>query len=292
MTDSRDSQTDGDQGRTALVLGGGGVVGIAWLTGLLLGLERQGVTLRNADIIVGTSAGSVVGSQLASGRSLEELYTDQVADATGEVAAAVPEGGFEAMAASGTAATTPEEYMRAIGQFALARGGGQAAERHEAIASRLPDHEWPAGGLRITAVDIDSGERTVFTRDSGVPLVSAVGASCAVPGVWPVVAINDHRYMDGGMWSTANVDVAADASRIVVIAPLPYGLRPGTLPDEQLAALGVPGAVIVPNSASVAAFGANPLDPAGRPASAEAGLAQALEEAERLTALLSSDAVS
>lgn len=287
MTDAGSPQSRDEQGRTALVLGGGGIVGIAWLTGLLLGLEREGITLRNADIIVGTSAGSVVGTQLTSGRSLEELYARQLEDATGEIAATVPGGGMEALAASAASAAAPQEIMRAIGQVALARGGGQAAERHEVIAARLPEHDWPAGGeLRITAVDVDSGERTVFTRDSGVPLVSAVGASCAVPGVWPVVEIDGHRYMDGGIWSTANIDVAADASRLVVIAPLPFALRAGTGPDDQLAALQTPGVVIVPNRASAAAFGPNPLDPAGRRASAEAGLAQAAEETERIQALL------
>lgn len=286
MTD-RPASNVGGGGATALVLGGGGIAGIAWLTGLLLGLERSGVTLRDADIIVGTSAGSVVGTQLASGAPLEVLFAAQLEQPTGTgTTASIPGGGLDALAAAGAGATSATEMMRGIGRFAVEHSANPAGGRSE-VEAALAGREWPAGrDLRVTAVDVDSGERRVFTRGSGVPLSAAVAASCAVPGVWPVVEAGGHRYMDGGMWSTANVDVAADASRVVVIAPLPYAMRPGTAPGEELAALGVPGLVIVPDEESVAAFGPNPLDIAIRRASAEAGLAQSAAEAARLAQLL------
>ena len=84
---------------------------------------------------------------------------------------------------------------------------------------------WPERDLQITAVEAETGEFTVFTRDSGVDVVSAVAASCAVPTVWPPVAINGHHYIDGGMRSAANVDLAAGADRVVVLAPLAAGLQ-------------------------------------------------------------------
>jgi NTE family protein len=87
------------------------------------------------------------------------------------------------------------------------------------IAARLPAADWPERDLRILAVDAVTGEVVVFTRDSGVRLVDAVAASCAVPGVWPPASIGDHRYVDGGVRSSTNVDLAAGADQILLITP-------------------------------------------------------------------------
>jgi NTE family protein len=134
----------------------------------------------------------------------------------------------------------------------------------------------------VTAVDADSGEFTTFTRDSGVELVAAVGASCAVPGVYPPVTIDGHRYMDGGMRSPANADLAADCARIVVIAPLPRGVGPMTSVDAQVTGLVSRVAVVSPDRASLTAIGKNVLDPAARAGSARAGHAQAAAVADRV----------
>ena len=143
------------------------------------------------------------------------------------------------------------------------------------IRSRLPVHDWPDRDLRITAVDTESGEFTVFTRDSGVDLVSAVAASCAVPTVWPPVEIAGRTYMDGGMRSTANVDVATGADRVVVLAPLPRAFSKKTSIRAQMEQV-APRAwsVVTPDPEALAAFGRNLLDPAKRAVAAEAGLRQ------------------
>jgi len=266
----------------ALVLGGGGVTGIAWHLGMLRGLAAAGVDPTDADLVVGTSAGAVVGAQITSGAPLEELYTGQLADARGEPAARL---GRRVLAGYAWA------MLRSRSHLAFRRRLGAAARRHTAgegqrkavIAARLPTHTWPQRPLRITAVDTATGELVVFDRDSGVALVDAVAASCAVPLVWPPVTIDGRRYMDGGMRSATNADLAAGYERVVVLAPLPRGA--GWLPSvsahvAELRRGGAQVVVVSPDAAARAAIGRNVLDPARRAAAARAGLAQAAAEAD------------
>jgi NTE family protein len=160
--------------------------------------------------------------------------------------------------------------------------------RRNVIAQRLPSHSWPERVLRVTAIDIATGELVVFDRDSGVDLVDAVAASCAVPGAWPPVTIGDIRYMDGGVGSTINLDFADDCAAAVVLvpagesAPSPFGAEAATEIDGfRGAALGV-----FADDKSLAAFGANPLDPRCRRGSAEAGRAQGRREAAAVAEFL------
>jgi len=274
--------------RTALVLGGGGITGIAWEIGVLAGLADAGIDLRTADLVVGTSAGSVVGAQLCSGADLEQLYAGQLEPPSG--AEQVARLGRGTLARYGLAMLLSRRddaaFRRRIG--ALARKAADTgrtppeADRRAAIASRLPDPEWSDRPLVITAVDAGSGEFTRFTRRSGVELVAAVGASCAVPGVYPPVTIDGSRYMDGGMRSPANADLAAACDRIVVIAPLPRGVGPMTSVDAQVTGLVSRVVVVSPDSASLTAIGKNVLDPAAREPAARAGRAQAASVADRV----------
>jgi len=253
----------------ALVLGGGGVAGIAWITGLLTGLADAGQDVTGADVIVGTSAGSTVAAQLGSGLSLPELYARQVQPGlqAAEIMADVNMESFGAEIAAllGTA-TTPPEMRRRV-------------ERRAVIESRLPSHQWPIRTLKIVAVDAESGEPRVFDNTSGVSLVDAVAASCAVPGVWPPVTIDGRRYMDGGVRSIDNADYAAGASRVLMIVPLGHvemfpTEKPLAQTIDELRAVGADVAIIEPDEASLAAIGANPLDPSTRTPAAEAGRAQ------------------
>lgn len=266
----------------ALVLGGGGVGGIAWITGLLAGLADAGRDVTGADVIVGTSAGSAVAAQLGSGLGLEELYARQVEPAL-QAHEIMAEMDLEAFAAElglvmGSGATVPQ-LRRAMGKFALGVKTVPEGERRAVIESRLPVHDWPARTLRIVAVDAESGEPRVFDHTSGVGLVDAVAASCAVPGVWPPVTVGGRRYIDGGVRSMANADYAEGASRVLVIVPMgaaePF---PSDSPLEQsvreLRARGAEVAVVEPDEASRAAVGDNPLDPATRAPAARAGRAQ------------------
>ncbi|MFF7926848.1 patatin-like phospholipase family protein [Streptomyces mirabilis] len=266
----------------ALVLGGGGVAGIAWITGLLAGLADAGQDVAGADVIVGTSAGSTVGAQLAHGLGLEELYARQVEPElqTFELAADVDLESYGAQMAHLLRDTSGHpENRRAIGRFALDAATVPEAVRRAVIESRIPSHDWPARALKIVAVDAQSGQPQVFDNTSGVSLIDAVCASSAVPGVWPPVTIDGCRYIDGGVRSMANADYAVGASRVLVIAPLgSEELMPSEKPLSQavqeLRAVGAEVAVVEPDQASRAAFGTNPLDPFTREPAARAGREQ------------------
>ncbi|MBP2326196.1 NTE family protein [Kibdelosporangium banguiense] len=174
---------------------------------------------------------------------------------------------------------TVEETRRRIGKFALAADTVPEADRRAAIASRLPSPDWPSRRLVIIAVDAETGEPRAFDNDSGVDLVDAVAASCAVPGVWPPVTIDGRRYVDGGVRSVDNVDYAAGAKRLVVLLPMgEQSPWPMAQPfDEVVAGLGAESVTVIsPDEASVAAIGTNPLDPATRLPAARAGREQGL----------------
>ena len=263
--------------RRALVLGGGGVTGIAWETGLLAGLAEAGVDLTSADVVVGTSAGSVVGAQILSDVTLEDLYAAQLKDATGEIAAKI---GMGAMMRFVIGSLWPGDERRGsarIGHAALKARTVPESERRAVIEQRLPSRSWPERRLIITAVDAETGELRVFDRDSGVPLADAVAASCAVPLVWPPITIDGRRYIDGGVRSPTNADLAAGCDRVVVLAPVMFALRRSRRIDNQLASLGpgVRSIVVSPDAQSRRAIGSNVLDPAHREASARAGHLQA-----------------
>ncbi len=274
--------------RTALVLGGGGITGIAWELGVLAGLADAGVDLTGADLVVGTSAGSVVGAQLTSGADLEALFARQLEPPTGEQAARMTRS---ALLRYGLAALRSRGddvgFRRRIGALALAaeRGGltPTEQERLDVIGSRLVSREWPDRDLRITAVDAESGEFRVLDRTSGVPLLQAVAASCAVPGVYPPVTIDGRRYVDGGMRSAANADLAEGHDRVVVLAPIPRGMGPLASVDAQVTGMVARIAVVSPDDASRRAIGRNVLDPAARAGSARAGRAQAADVAAEVT---------
>lgn len=268
----------------ALVLGGGGITGIAWEWGMLAGLAAAGVDLSGADLIVGTSAGSVVGAQVAAGLDVEEQYRRQLEPPDGEVAAALGPGLLLRWAAAMAGPGTPQRARARLGRVALRARTGPEADRVAVIESRLPVREWPARELLITAIDTATGEFRAFGRDSGVPLPLAVAASCAVPGVWPPVTIGDRRYMDGGMRSGANADLAAGSDRVVVLAPLPRGVGKMTPTATEVEALRARSAVelVSPDHSALRAIGRNVLDPARRVAAARAGRAQSISAYERI----------
>jgi len=264
--------------RRAVVLGGGGITGIAWEWGILAGLLKSGVDLRDADLVVGTSAGSVVGAQLAAGLEITERYEAQLAPPDGEVAATFGPGLWARYAMAMLGSRTPQRVRARIGRMALRAKTVPEATRVGVIESRLPVREWPdRAHLLITAVDAATGEFRAFDRKAGVPLVLAVAASCAVPGVWPPVTIEGRRYIDGGFRSGSNADLAAGYDRVVVLAPLPRGFGPMTGVATQVEALRATARVclITPDRAALTSFGRNVLDPARRAPAARAGLAQA-----------------
>jgi NTE family protein len=286
----------------ALVLSGGGSVGIAWEIGVAAGLARAGVDLRDADFITGTSAGSAVGAQLALRRDLEELV-DRQRDA-GRRASGSPEssgGGpsrqqmaeLFAVMTRAMSADGPAEAGRAeIGQFALA---ADALPEDQFVASfrYLKGKPWPAQ-FACTAVDAVSGEFAVWDAQAGVELDRAVASSCAVPGLFAPVTIKGRRYMDGGMRSGTNADLATGHDRVLIISLLGaiaatsgqnMRLRPVGQLDSEIAALTEAGSaveVIETDAAGVQAIGINLMDRSVIPAAVGEGIRQGESEASRL----------
>ena len=275
-------------GQRALVLGGGGLAGIAWITGVILGLQRAGVRLAGFDLVLGTSAGAAAGAQFALGAPLEDLYRRQTEPALQGVEIPPPEGMMDALRAEiarHADLTDPGEQMRRIGRYALGIATISEAERLAVIAGRLPSLHWPDQPLGLVAVDAHTGETVVLDRNSGATLTEAVAASCAVPGVWPPTRIGARRYLDGGVRSPENLDLVAGHRRVLVISP--KGDAPGLFVTgslgREIAVVEAAGGVvhvIAPDDAARDAIGTNTLDPEVRIPAATAGLRQGGAEAE------------
>jgi NTE family protein len=278
----------------ALVLGGGGVAGIAWITGLVAGLAHEGVELAQADVFIGTSGGAVVGAQLVSGVPVANLLAEQLEPSAESKEQARPYSQAQCDALNRALMDKVGGDLVAarkrIAAYALRSQSVPLATRRAIIESRLPGSTWPAGDLRVVAVDTATVECGVFDRASGVDFVDAVAASCAVPGAWPCVPLGGRLYMDGGIRSHTNADLAAGADTVVVVAPLGWSDGDpvcGHLRAEvdALRAAGVEVEVLVPDVASREAMTDNVLDPARRSPSARAGLAQGLHCAPELARL-------
>jgi NTE family protein len=282
--------------RGSVVFAGGGVAGIAWELGVIQGLFDADPVLADRLLseetrFIGTSAGSAVAAQLAGSAGLAASFAVQLEEETAELGADIDALELQSrFLAAVEGATSPVDARRRIGRLALETPSVDETVRLDVIRTRLADTDWPQRELKITAVEVGSGEFVVFDRSSGVALVEAIAASCAVPGVWPPVTIDGSRYMDGGVRSGSNADLAAGSDWVVIVTPLPGVGDPGvgTVPTAELDALvGIPTEIIYADAASIAAFGPNPLDPTTRRASAEAGRAVGRASAARVAATLS-----
>jgi NTE family protein len=271
--------------RRALVLGGGGPVGLAWEAGLAIGLAERGIDLRAADRIVGTSAGSVVGSRLAAGHEL-------AGEPSGfALALPVPEGGFDREAIDlvfglWNAALVPEDMRpdrrRRIGAAALAARTASEEVWVGAIASAAGVSVWPDTDLRIAAIEVASGERRLIDRTSGVPIERAIAASCCVPAMFPPVAVGSARLMDGGVGSGTNADVLLGQSfeHVLIVAPMcDRTVAAGTCAErfvereaEALRADGCRVDVVLPDESDARAFGPELMNPTRTAAALERGI--------------------
>lgn len=272
----------------AVVLGGGGVTGVGWEIGLLTGLAEAGVDLSGADLVVGTSAGSVVGAQLANQVPLEEQYAAQVAGPGAEQTSHLARGTLVRFAGALLRYwRDPVRFRARIGSVSLLTRTVPEAERRAVVAGRLTVADWPATRLRIAAVDALTGELRVLDRDTGVPLADAVTASCAIPGMWPPATVAGRRYVDGGIASAINAPLAAGYDTVLVIAPLTAGGGPIPSVRTEVAGLERAGArvlVVTRSAAARKAAGRNPSDAAKRGDAARAGRAQAAEVAAGIAA--------
>jgi NTE family protein len=264
--------------RRALVLSGGGVAGIAWEIGFLYGCERENPfltpSLTGADLIVGTSAGSAAGAQISSGIDLEELFQRQLSEESSEIMVDVDEQILNRRIENAVIGLSESLAIRQrIGSIAVSTSTVEGRVRRSAIMARLPSTSWPERSLLITAVDVATGELIVFDKESGVDLVEAVAASCAVPGVWPPVEIGGRMFIDGGVRSLTNADLAVDCDKVLVLTTSALDSPPrwGSLDSEVEVLAPAHVLVVYADNESRAAFGSNPFSPNSRPASAYAG---------------------
>ena len=300
--------------KLALVLGGGGAAGNAWLIGIVAGLAEAGFDMTEAaDLVIGTSSGATAAAHVRSGIPPAELLASilsepvQPAGRSLERPPSMPMATvYERMRAIGAAATSAVDLQRAMGAFGLESDAilePAAEQRRATVAARLPRSEWPDRPMIVVAVNAHTGELTAIDRDSGVDLVDAVTASTALPGLAPTHKINGTRYINGGVRSAENADLASGYANVVVLSP--FGGPSETLPAGQFEGIrrspewgtdlasqvevlrnqGSRVVVITPDAASRAALGQNQMDPATRIPSARAGFAQGKLEAPRLTFL-------
>jgi NTE family protein len=281
----------------ALVLGGGGPVGVAWESGLIAGLAESGIDLSNADFIVGTSAGSVVGAQLALGRTpaaLVEPFTGKGEPAPPPDASMSKPPDLSLLLAKlmdSYAGVRPnDEVCREIGAWALETAGVSEEAFVASFAhslAGLPAERWPARRFACTAVDAVSGKFVIWDNDSAVPLARAIASSCAVPGIASPISIHGRRYMDGGMRSPTNADLAKGHDVVVVVsissqaAPEPFR-RPLERELQTLRDSGSRVELVSPDAESLAAFGPNLMDFGRRPAAAVNGIRQGKASLDKL----------
>jgi NTE family protein len=270
------------------VFGGGGLGGIAWETGMLTGFADEGVTIATDATIIGTSAGSTVAAQVASGTPLEQLYDAQAAGVPYEISKSFGPGMFLRFLGASVVSRTPEDLGRRLGKAALAAEVGPPEERRAVIEARLPIHEWGAADLRIVAVDALSGQSRIIRRTDGVSLVDAVAASCAIPMVWPPVELQGRTYIDGGMRSSLNLDLAPGTGPVIALSPGPGGLGRWANIGRQRELLGAERTVeVITMSPEVRkVHGSNSLDKGIVPAVVSAGREQGRRDAARVRTAL------
>lgn len=259
-----------------VILGGGGVVGLAWEIGLLTGLDDVAVDLRTASRIIGTSAGAFAAVSWLSHPSLESAFARQIDESSREISAKVdPQLRRSIEAIFEQAQGDAEVAGRLLGDLAKASSTVTQDERFAVVRDRLGTDRWPVGQLGITAIDADTGKRHILDSHSGIGLVEATAASGAVAGIWPMVTAGGRNWIDGGMVSTANAELAADFANAVVIAPSPKNASGSTVWDE-ISRLSKNNRclVVTPDDSSTTAMGSNPLDPTCRAATAQAAREQ------------------
>lgn len=290
----------GNASKRALVLAGGGAAGNAWELGLIAGLSDAGVDVTEADLIIGTSAGSTVAAQITSGTAPAELYAAILAEVP------PPDAGNAGSARERAAGFSGPNYMewsnRIIGSAQDAsdmrrRMGAAALEMdapdrsgqtrwRDTVAARLPGRHWPQQPVLITAVDARTGDPVVFDRHSGIDLVDAVAASTSAMTPY---RIGEDRYINGGYRRSENADLAAGYGRVLVLSPfggrsrmpLEWGMDLATQVAE-LRAGGSQVETVFPDGGAGDVFGANALDPSTRLQAARGGYDQGRAVAERL----------
>jgi len=275
----------------ALVLGGGGAAGNAWLIGVIAGLFDAGLDVTRADLIIGTSAGSTAAVQI-TGASPAQLLANILSaappqQATGAGNGRIPGAPADHLERTNRIISTAEnaaDMRRKMGAVALEMNGASDAavqrQWRATVAARLPGQHWPQKQILIPAVNARTGEPLVFDRHSGVDLADAVAASCAGGFAY---TIGNEQYFDGGYRADVNADLAAGYERVLIIPPfgdktrkpLEWGLHV-VAQTAELRAAGSRVETIFPDSDAqkVMGLGMNRMDLSTRRPSAQAGYNQ------------------
>lgn len=286
------SSSETNRARRALVLGGGGSTGNAWLIGVLAGLAGSGVDPTGADRVIGTSAGATAAAQLAGATPaelLDAILSAHARSATAEAAARPAQstgrantpvvdhlGRMHRIIAESSDASDLRRRLGAAALERLAESDGTWQDRWRAtVAERLPVLDWPRHEVLLTAVDAATGDAVVLDVHSGVDLADAVAASTSSGLPY---RIGDRWLIDGGFRRNENADLAAGADSVLILAPFSgHSFTPpawGLQLDAQVAELRASGShveMIVPGVEFDHLFGANAMDFSLRPAAAEAG---------------------
>lgn len=296
-----------------LVLAAGGVVGEAWMSGMLAGIEdRSGIDMRRAETFVGTSAGAIVAARLSAGGRPRR---PQDASASGPAEPAAPPS-HSAVGAAGRLAVRAAWGLSApFATAALAAGAPAGALTRSVLLARVPggrgsledvsrivERDGPRfdGRLRVVAVDRATGRRVVFGAPGGPPATvgAAVAASCSVPWVFAPVRIGGREYVDGGVWSLTNLDVApagrdTEILCLSVTHSLPLALRDPlsalraaaavatAAETHALARRGARVRILGPDAASAAVIGGRLMDRARAADALTAGYRQGMEVTDR-----------
>jgi len=298
--------------QVGLVLGAGGVLGAAWMTGALACLQER-FPVADADLVVGTSAGSVLAAALRCRASIDEIVAWQCGDATGMLT--------ESMVLAAQDGPLPPWPQLRPGSLSLARAAlllqvppwvgasgwlPHGRGRHVALRSLVgalqachqldAHHAWADGRTWIVAMDYDTGRRVRFGHPEAprASLADAVVASCSIPGWYEPARIGGRRYVDGGVISATSLSVldGTDVQEIYVLAPMAstepdHPLQPHLRLERRLRqlltrllvreakALGARGkrvTVVTPGPRDLAVMGANLMDPKRRQAVLEVSL--------------------
>ena len=280
--------------RNALVLGGGGALGVSWEIGLLAGLIDEGIDVAGADLIVGTSAGSIVGTQIVLGKTLSELIAEQMELDDGRIGTLMagidPASVLQLFMRWAGIKEVTQEICAEIGAAALAAKTASEDQWVGYFEDHLEGAVWPDRPLLLTAVDCESGEFRAWDRDSGVGLGRAVASSCAVPGLFPPVSINGRRYTDGGVRSGTSADLVRGYNLVLIVAPIgarsdgidPLLGRQARAEAEALRASGSNVELVFTDAATLEAMGINRMDTSRRGVTTHAGIAQGRALASRL----------
>ncbi|MFI8948533.1 patatin-like phospholipase family protein [Streptomyces sp. NPDC053750] len=270
----------------ALVLGGGGLTAYGWQVGVLAGLADAGVDLGDADVLAGTSAGSLLALDLAKGSAPADLYAEQINRTRAMLEVDFPLAMTVRYLWAALGSRDPKTVVKRLGRLALSVRDVPETAVLEAIGPHIPVQDWPERTtVRLFAVDALTGEPTAFSATDGVDLLHAMSATCALPPLFPPVTIGGGRWMDGGVRSTTNADLVDDCARVVVLAPIPKGAGASPSAESQVRSLtsrGIRATLLTPDRAARRAFGRNPLDATRIPAATREGLRQGRAQAPRI----------